>query len=108
MNDMRKLMETIEQAQAANPRDEVSLDIPLLIRLLEFAREDAKTDQDLHSLADSMINLSPDGNTLTMADYEELVMGLAGDENAEGQDVHDEYMQGDSAAYQHGDDGGPV
>ena len=51
---------------------------------------------DLHQLADSMINLSPEGNTLTMADYEELVMGLAGDENAEGpsQEEEDPYREG--------------
>lgn len=79
MNDMRKLIEAVEMAQTANPRDEVTLDIPLLIRLLEYSREDAKTDMDLHSLADNMINLSPDGATLTMADYEELVMGLSQD-----------------------------
>lgn len=78
MNEMRKIMEAVEQAQTANPRDNVTVDIPLLIRLLEFAREDAQTDMDLHSLADNLINLSPDGDTLTMADYEELVAGLAG------------------------------
>jgi len=81
---MRKLMEAVEQAQTANPVDTVTVDIPLLIRLLEFSREDAKTDMDLHNLADNMINLSPEGNTLTMADYEELIMGLAGDDDAEG------------------------
>lgn len=81
MNDMRKIMEAMEQAQTANPRDTVELDIPLLIRLLEFSREDAQTDMDLHSLADNMINLSPGGATLTMADYDELVAGLAGKED---------------------------
>lgn len=95
MNEMRKLIEAVEMAQTANPRDEVTVDIPLLIRLLEFAREDAQTDMDLHSLADNLINLSPDGNTLTMADYEELVMGLAGDENAEGPDVAYDPQPGD-------------
>lgn len=84
MNDMRKLIEAVEMAQTANPRDRVLLDVPLLIRLLEFAREDAQTDMDLHSLADNLINLSPGGEMLTMADYEELVKGLAGDEEAEG------------------------
>ena len=92
---MRKLIEAVEMAQTANPRDEVTVDIPLLIRLLEFAREDAQTDMDLHSLADNLINLSPDGNTLTMADYEELVMGLAGDENAEGPAVAYDPQPGD-------------
>lgn len=90
MNEMRKLMEAIEKAQTANPRDTVHLDIPLLIRLLEFARDDAKTDQDLHSLTDNMINLSPDGDTLTMAEYAELVAGLAGKE--------------DEASYGHGEE----
>lgn len=91
---MRKLMEAMEVAQTANPVDTVTVDIPLLIRLLEFAKEDAQTDMDLHSLADNLINLSPDGNTLTMADYEELVMGLAGDENAEGAEQEDPYREG--------------
>ena len=92
MNEMRKLMETVESAQAANPVDTITVDVPLLIRLLEFSREDAQTDMDLHQLAASMINLSPESNTLTMADYEELVTGLAGHENAEGpyQDDEDE------------------
>ena len=84
MNEMRKLMEAVESAQTANPIDTVTVDIPLLIRLLEFSREDAQDDMDLHQLADNMINLSPEGNTLTMADYEELVTGLGKDENAEG------------------------
>lgn len=91
MNDMRKLIEAVEQAQAANPVDTVTLDIPLLIRVFEFSREDAQTDMDLHSLADNMINLSPNGATLTMADYEELITGLAGDENAEGPEEEEEY-----------------
>ena len=95
MNDMRKIMEAVEMAQTANPRDEVTVDIPLLIRLLEFAREDAQTDMDLHSLADNLINLSPDGNTLTMADYDELVMGLAGDEDAEGPSEEEDEYEGD-------------
>jgi len=80
---MRKLMEAVESAQTANPIDTVTVDIPLLIRLLEFSREDAQTDMDLHQLANNLINLSPDGNTLTMADYEELVTGLAGQEVVE-------------------------
>ena len=99
MNDMRKIMEAVEQAQTANPRDKVTVDIPLLIRLLEFAKEDAQTDMDLHNLADNLINLSPTGEMLTMADYDELVAGLA--EGGEELDAHDEYMQGDKAAYQH-------
>ena len=33
-----------------NPKDIVKLDIPLLLRLLEFAREDATSDEELHKV----------------------------------------------------------
>lgn len=91
--------EGIHESQTANPRDTVHLDIPLLIRLLEFAREDAKTDQDLHSLTDNMINLSPDGDMLTMADYAELVTGLAGNKE---DDIAYDPQPGDDEPLKHG------
>ena len=56
-----------------NPSDKVTLDIPLFIRLLEYAREDAKTDMDLHNVAEKAITASETGKTLTMADYDGLV-----------------------------------
>ena len=56
-----------------NPPDVVSVDIPLLIRLLEYAREDAKTDMDLHNVAENMINLSASGSVLSMDDYNKIV-----------------------------------
>ena len=56
-----------------NPSDKVTLDIPLFIRLLEYAREDAKTDMDLHNVAEKAITASETGKTLTMADYDSLV-----------------------------------
>lgn len=60
---------------ASNPPDTVTVDIPLLIRLLEYAREDAKTDMDLHSLTEALIKASGEGKTLTMSDYDSLVKG---------------------------------
>lgn len=56
-----------------NPEDTVSMDIPLLIRLLEYAREDAKTDMDLHNVTEMLINLSKEGNVLTMDNYDQIV-----------------------------------
>ena len=58
---------------AKNEPDVVSVDVPLLIRLLEFAREDAKTDMDLHVFTENLIKKSTEGRTLTMADYESLL-----------------------------------
>ena len=56
-----------------NAPDVVKLDIPLLIRLLEYAKEDAKTDMDLHNVAEKLIEMSEHGDTLTMAEYDAIV-----------------------------------
>jgi hypothetical protein len=56
-----------------NPVDIISVDVPLFIRMLEFAREDASTDMDLHDLAQKAIKMSSEGEPLTMMHYDELV-----------------------------------
>jgi hypothetical protein len=53
--------------------DILTFDVPLFIRLLEYAKEDAKTDMDLHNLADNAISLSKEKEILTMDDYNSLV-----------------------------------
>ena len=56
-----------------NPIDTVRMDIPLLIRVMEFAKEDAKTDMDLHVAAENMIELSKKDRVLNMDDYNSIV-----------------------------------
>ena len=56
-----------------NPTDSVTVDIPLLIRLLEYAREDAAGDIDLHRVAERLTALSARGRVLKMRDYERIV-----------------------------------
>jgi len=56
-----------------NPKDTIKLDVPLFIRLLEYAREDAKDDMDLHRVAENAIDMSRFAGTLGMIDYEALV-----------------------------------
>lgn len=53
--------------------DSVTLDIPLLIRLLEFAREDAKDDMILHQVVEKMTGMAEEGQSLTMSDYESII-----------------------------------
>lgn len=65
-----------------NPKDTITVDVPLFIRLLEYAREDAQTDMDLHDLAENIIGLSEDGEVLTMDDYNAIV-GTTEEEIAE-------------------------
>ena len=57
----------------SNPEDIIKLDVPLLIRIMEYAREDAKTDMDLHFAAENMIQLSKANRILNMGDYESIV-----------------------------------
>jgi len=65
-----------------NPKDTIKVDVPLFIRLLEYAREDAKTDMDLHNVAENIIDLSEEGQVLSMDDYNAIV-GTTEEEIAE-------------------------
>jgi hypothetical protein len=53
--------------------DSVTMDVPLLIRLMEFAREDAADDMILHKMAERLIGMSEEGQSLSMSDYEDIV-----------------------------------
>lgn len=64
--------ETVKEE--VDKKDTVVLDIPLLIRVLELAREDIKTDMDLHRVVERLIDIRKKG-TLTMDDYD-FVAGL--------------------------------
>ncbi|CAB4241827.1 hypothetical protein UFOVP71_365 [uncultured Caudovirales phage] len=59
--------------EGENPEDVITVDVPLFIRLMEYAREDAKTDMDLHDVAENATRLSADGSTLTMKNYESII-----------------------------------
>ena len=72
-NSLRAQMSEAEDTAEKNPIDIVSMDVPLFIRMLEFAREDASTDMDLHDLAQKAIEMSSEGEPLTMMHYDELV-----------------------------------
>jgi hypothetical protein len=49
------------------------MDIPLLLRIMEYSKEDAKTDMDLHHVTEKLIELSRNGQPLSMKDYESIV-----------------------------------
>lgn len=58
-----------------NLQDVIHMDVPLFIRVLEYAHENAKTDQEMHELTERAAAASK-GKTLTMEDYESLVAEL--------------------------------
>ena len=67
--------EYISNRKSENPIDTITMDVPLFIRMMEFSREDAKSDLDLHDVAEKAISLSNNGKTLTMSDYETMFGG---------------------------------
>jgi hypothetical protein len=65
----RSYSESLEFNEGVDKKDTVTMDIPLLIRVLELAREDLKSDMDLHRVVEKIINIRNKG-TLTMDDYD--------------------------------------
>lgn len=58
--------------ESADSIDIISMDVPFLTRILELAREDIKSDVELHQVLTKMIELKNNG-PLTMQDYEQIV-----------------------------------
>jgi hypothetical protein len=55
-----------------NPLDTITMDMPLFIRMLEWAKEDSETDMDLHRAAENAVNLH--AAILTMKDYDSIIV----------------------------------
>jgi len=58
--------------------DTLTMGIPLFIRMLEYAREEAQTDADLHHVTKKMIDM---GGNVTMDDYDEIMTSVGGEES---------------------------
>jgi len=73
MSVFQKMAKVESQAQATGAAiddlDNVVLDVPLFIRLLELARETLKTDVELHDVVENVLALSTEKDVLTMDDY---------------------------------------
>lgn len=79
---MRDFSKTIRVKNSMKGIDGVHLDVPLFIRLLEFAREDAKDDVDLHIVTENITRLlqgyeesGEPRSFLTMHDYDKIIEG---------------------------------
>ena len=65
---------TEEETEVSNDApDIIAVDVPLFIRLLEFAREDAGDDMDLHEVAERAIEAVKMRGVLSMDDYNTLI-----------------------------------
>lgn len=56
-----------------NPKDIVSMDVPLMIRIFEYIREEVKTDKEIHIIASNLVDISSSEAELTMDDYDRII-----------------------------------
>jgi len=73
MSSIRRLF--LESRQAP-----ISMDIELFIRLIEWAHEDAQSDEELHKMTENVEMLVKNHGALTMDHYDSIV-SIAPDPN---------------------------
>lgn len=61
------------EAKKEDAVDTITMDIPLFIRMLEYSREDATEDMDLHDVTEKAISLGKERGILQMDDYDEII-----------------------------------
>jgi len=67
MKTFRQIAEEVKEDQA------VCVSVPLFIKILEWAREEAKTDEALHELTERLMDVNEDEWPADMDDYAYLV-----------------------------------
>jgi len=64
----------ITEDKTKSEADEIEMTVPLFIRMLEYAREDAKTDCELHAATEKAVKLHKSGvDCLDMSHFEQLI-----------------------------------
>ena len=53
--------------------DTITMDVPLFLRMLEYAREEVTEDVDLHKVTELIVSLTKEAGILTMDDYDMIV-----------------------------------
>jgi hypothetical protein len=65
--------QSMNEAQEEDKVDTITMDVPLFIRMLEYSREDAAEDMDLHDVTEKAISLGKERGILQMDDYDEII-----------------------------------
>ena len=77
MKDLKKVQEffskPLEEVKQEDPTDIIAMDVPLFLRMLEYAREDAEQDVDLHKVTERAIEAVKLRGLLSMEDYQDIV-----------------------------------
>jgi hypothetical protein len=65
--------EKFNEAKSEDKVDTITMDIPLFLRMLEYSREDASQDMDLHDVTEKANSLGKEKGILSMEDYDDIV-----------------------------------
>jgi hypothetical protein len=65
--------QSMNEAQEEDKVDTITMDVPLFLRMLEYSREDASQDMDLHDVTEKAISLGKERGILQMDDYDEII-----------------------------------
>lgn len=63
----------LNEVEEEDAVDTITMDVPLFIRMLEYAKEDASADVDLHDVAENAVSLNKQQDILSMDDYDALL-----------------------------------
>jgi len=63
----------VNEAKEEDKVDTITMDVPLFLRMLEYSREDAEQDLDLHDVTEKANVLGKEKGILSMDDYTEIV-----------------------------------
>lgn len=72
MDKVNNFEDFINESSKNGSIDKITVDVPLFIRMLEYAKEDAKTDMDLHRVTENILKLLEEKECLCMKDYETI------------------------------------
>jgi hypothetical protein len=87
---------SMSEAKKEDAVDTITMDIPLFLRMLEYSREDASQDMDLHDVTEKANVLSKERGILSMEDYEEIVGAAKDVKEGMGNEVGDKvYFRND-------------
>jgi hypothetical protein len=71
--EINKKFQDMNEAKEEDVVDTITMDVPLFLRMLEYSKEDAAEDMDLHDVTEKAIALNKSKEYLSMEDYNEIV-----------------------------------
>ena len=77
MEDLKKIQEffskSLPEQSQEDPTDIIAMDVPLFLRMLEWAKEEAAEDVDLHEVTERAIEAVKLRGLLSMEDYQDII-----------------------------------